>query len=81
MILLPKKPAGNVKFHCIFYSDFALGEVSTPLLRVSGLHIINGQIDENGMLINPQPAVFDSEIPQLVLLPFIELSSSTVKYA
>lgn len=32
--------------------------------------VINGAIDENGMLVKPQGHNYDSEIPQLVLIPY-----------
>jgi hypothetical protein len=67
-----------VKFHCLFYSDFALGEVKTDIMRVSGLVVINGSIDENGMLAKPQGHVYDSEVPQLVLMPFISQTATSV---
>ena len=42
-----------------------------PVLRIQGLRLVNGNLDGNGMLIFPERAEFDVEMPSLVLMPFI----------
>ena len=47
-----------------------------PVLRIQGLRIVNGSLDGNGMLVAPQKAEYDVEIPSLVLMPFISLKNA-----
>lgn len=43
--------------------------------------MINGSIDEHGMLVKPKGQTYDCEVPQLVLMPYFSQTPTTVHSA
>ena len=61
-----------VNFHAIFYSDFDFSDLNYSVLRINMLKLINGMLDENGMLVDSDKPSEIFELPQLVLFPYCE---------
>lgn len=64
-----------MSFHCVLYSDFDNQELNLPVLRIHGLQVINGRIDDNGMLMPHTGNEFDTDVPMLVFLPYFSHSN------